>query len=150
MKERLVDVKHGERTVHTFPVTVKDRAAEAKDEPFKAKALEAAALAKAVPDHELPALHASMHISRGGPLEPWPDPLGVMAETKAGLEQLDRERAYELWEQAGRPEGRADEFWHAAQHRRWCDRAHALWEREGRPEGRADDHWHRVRRFEES
>ena len=25
-----------------------------------------------------------------------------------------RRRAYELWEQAGMPEGRSDEFWHAA------------------------------------
>jgi hypothetical protein len=30
------------------------------------------------------------------------------------LEQLIRRRAYELWEQAGRPHGRSDEFWHAA------------------------------------
>jgi Protein of unknown function (DUF2934) len=26
-----------------------------------------------------------------------------------------RERAYQLWEQVGRPEGRADEFWHLAE-----------------------------------
>ena len=25
-----------------------------------------------------------------------------------------RRRAYHLWEEAGRPEGRSDEFWHAA------------------------------------
>ena len=29
-------------------------------------------------------------------------------------ETLTRERAYLLWEQAGRPEGRAEEFWLAA------------------------------------
>jgi hypothetical protein len=29
-------------------------------------------------------------------------------------EDMIRRRAYELWEQAGRPEGRSDEFWHAA------------------------------------
>ena len=29
----------------------------------------------------------------------------------AGKEQLIRERAYDLWHQAGRPEGRSDEFW---------------------------------------
>lgn len=28
-----------------------------------------------------------------------------------GKEQLIRERAYDLWEQAGRPHGRHDEFW---------------------------------------
>ncbi len=27
-----------------------------------------------------------------------------------------RKLAYELWEQAGRPEGRSDEFWFAARH----------------------------------
>ncbi len=30
------------------------------------------------------------------------------------LEKLVREKAYALWERAGRPEGRGDEFWHAA------------------------------------
>ena len=31
------------------------------------------------------------------------------------LERLIREQAYRLWEQAGRPFGRSDEFWYAAQ-----------------------------------
>ena len=30
------------------------------------------------------------------------------------LEKVVRERAYELWDQAGRPKGRSDEFWFAA------------------------------------
>ncbi len=30
------------------------------------------------------------------------------------LDQRVRERAYQLWEQAGRPDGRHDEFWHQA------------------------------------
>jgi hypothetical protein len=30
-------------------------------------------------------------------------------------ERRTRERAYFLWQQEGRPEGRADEHWHAAQ-----------------------------------
>ena len=30
------------------------------------------------------------------------------------LEDAIRRRAYELWEEAGCPEGRSDEFWHAA------------------------------------
>ncbi len=30
-------------------------------------------------------------------------------------EQEIRERAHRLWEQAGRPEGREEEFWHAAE-----------------------------------
>ena len=61
-----------------------------------------------------------------------------------------REAAYFRWEQAGRPEGRADGFWRQAQHERFRERAYALWEREGRPEGKADEHWRRVRAFAES
>ncbi len=30
------------------------------------------------------------------------------------IEEAIRRRAYELWELAGRPEGRSEEFWHAA------------------------------------
>jgi len=30
-------------------------------------------------------------------------------------EEQIRKRAFELWEQAGKPEGREDEFWHQAQ-----------------------------------
>ncbi len=30
-------------------------------------------------------------------------------------EEVIRERAYLLWEQAGRPEDHADDFWHKAQ-----------------------------------
>ncbi|KQT24837.1 hypothetical protein ASG57_22655 [Bradyrhizobium sp. Leaf396] len=30
-------------------------------------------------------------------------------------EQEIRERAHQLWEQAGKPEGREEEFWHAAE-----------------------------------
>ncbi len=74
----------------------------------------------------------------------------MLAETKEGLDQFVREAAYFLWENAGRPEGRADEFWRQVQHERFRERAYALWEREGRPEGKADEHWRRVRAFEES
>jgi hypothetical protein len=148
MSERLVDVKTGERLLHTFPVTTSDRPAEAGDESFKKKALEAAANAKVVPNKELGTLSAHMHFSRGGPLQPNPDPLGVLAETKEGLDQVVRERAFLLWEHAGRPDDRADDFWYEAQYQRWCERAYALWEREGCPEGKADEHWYRTLDFE--
>ena len=148
MPERLVDVKESERVVHTFPVTISDRDAETGDDAFKSKALEAAANAKLVPDKGFDALSATMHICRSGPLEPDRDRLGVLAETKTGLDQVAREHAFSLWEQAGRPNGRADEFWHLAQHQRWCERAYALWERAGCPQGKADEHWHRTLNFE--
>ena len=91
-----------------------------------------------------------MHVSRGHQLTPYGEPHGVLAETKAGLDQVVRERAYLLWEQAGQPDGRADDFWRQAQHQRFCERAYALWEREGCPEGKADEHRFRTRAFEES
>ena len=150
MPERLVDIKAGERVLHTFPVTAGDRAAERGEESFKKKALEAAANAKLVPNEDLETLRASMHVSRSGPLEPYADPLSVLAETAAGLDQVVRERAFLLWEQAGRPDGRADEFWYQAQYQRWSERAHALWEREGCSQGKADEQWYRIRDFERS
>ena len=150
MPERLVDVeKQGVQVLHTFPVTIRDPGAETEEEAFKRKALEAAANAKLVPNEELDSLNAKIHVDRGGQLTPYGDPHGVLAETKAGLDQVVRERAYLLWERAGRPDDSADEFWHQAQHQRFCERAYALWEREGCPEGRADEHWYRTRAFEE-
>ncbi len=147
MSERLVDIKSGARVLHTFPVTISDRTDQSEDA-FKKKALEAAANAELVPVEELATLSAHMHISRSGPLEPDPDPLGVLAETKEGLDQVVRDDAFVLWEQAGRPDGRADEFWYQAQHQRWRQRASAMWQRESCPEGKADEHWYRTLNFE--
>jgi hypothetical protein len=121
MPERLVDVeKQRAKVLHTFPVTISAPATE--EEAFKQKALEAARNAKLVPNEELESLDAKMHVSRGGQLTPYGDPHGVLAETKAGLDQVVRERAYLLWEQAGLPDGCADDFWHQAQHQRFSER----------------------------
>ena len=148
MAERLVDVeRQGLELLHTFPVTVSSP--DDDEDAFKQKALEAAGNAKLVPNEELGSLTAKMHVSRGGQLTPYGDPLGVLAETKAGLDQFVRDRAYFLWHEAGQPEGRAEDFWRQAQHQRLCERAYALWEREGYPEGKADEHWYRTRAFEE-
>jgi hypothetical protein len=140
--------KQGAKVLHAFPVTISAPVVE--EEAFREKALEAAANAKLVPNEELDGLNAKMHVSRGGQLTPYGDPHGVLAETKAGLDQVVRERAYLTWELAQPPHGGADDFWHQAQHQRFCERAYALWEREGRPEGSADEHWFRTRAFEES
>jgi hypothetical protein len=150
MAEQLVDVKTGERVLHTFPITIGDRTAETGDDGFKEKALEAAANAGLVPNKELETLTASMHVCRSGPLEPSEDPLAVLAETNVGLDQVIRKRAFLLWEQAHRPNGRSDEFWYQAQHLRRCERAYALWERKGCPEGKADEYWYRTLDFESS
>jgi len=34
----------------------------------------------------------------------------------SAMEKVIRELAYELWEQAGRPDGRSDDFWFAARY----------------------------------
>jgi hypothetical protein len=109
MPERLVDVERGgAQLLHTLPVTTS--APPTEEEPYKQKALEAAANAKLVPNEELESLDARIHTSRGGQLTPFRDPHGVLAETKEGLDQVVRERAYLLWEQAGCPEDRAEDL----------------------------------------
>jgi hypothetical protein len=37
-----------------------------------------------------------------------------MEQNMSTNEQMIREQAYELWNDAGRPDGRSDEFWFAA------------------------------------
>ena len=37
-----------------------------------------------------------------------------MADDGDDMEQMIRKRAYELWQQAGSPDGRHEEFWHQA------------------------------------
>ena len=68
-------------------------------------------------------------------------------EPEANLDQVVRDRAHSLWEQAGRPEDRADEFWHEARRQISAEGADAMLEREGGPEGRADEHLHRDARL---
>ena len=149
MAERLVDVLHGNGlVVHTYPITLDEAGGATGDAEYEAKALEAAAHGRLVPDAELGSLTARMHVSRGGPLQPYGDGIGTTSETKLGLEQAVRERAYLLWEQEGRPEGRADECWHRALDQHLRERAYVSWQQEGSPEGGADEDWHRLREFQ--
>lgn len=146
MPEKLVDVhQSSKQLLHVFPVTI-DRA-EAGCEDYEREALERAAAAQLVPDEKLRELSAHIHTSHGGTLEPYGDKLGVLAETKEGLSQFVRERAYFLWEEAGGPEGRADEFWDRAKYELVQARAYSLWEREGHLEGMADEHWYRCQSY---
>jgi hypothetical protein len=150
MSERLVDISSPEKTLHTFPITIgssDDNATPGVAE-YEEKALKAAAHAQLVPDAELGNLTASMHVSRSGPLEPYGDDLGVLSQTKQGLDQAVRTRAYFLWKESGCPRGRSDEFWHHAYKQHLSDRAYVLWQQEGCPEGRADEHWHQIKQFE--
>ena len=104
MEERLVDVLNDRETVlHTFPVKVGASVSQPADTNFEEKALSAAAHAQLVPTKELESLSARMHVNRGGAMKPFGDSHHALMETKTGLEQIVRERAYELWEQEGRP-----------------------------------------------
>jgi hypothetical protein len=148
MPGRLVDVMDSRKVViHVFPITIEGSGTS--DAQYEKKALEAAAYEKLVPNDELSGLTARIHISRGGPLEPYGNDREVLTQTKASLDQIVRGRAYSLWEQEGRPDGRADEHWQLAQEQHLQERAYALWEQEGRPEGRTDEHLDRTRKFEE-
>jgi hypothetical protein len=149
MPERLVDVeRRGTELLHTFPVTA--NAAPRRRRHSSRRRWRPRPTQNWSRMRKLDGLNDKMYVSRGGQLTLYGDPHGVLAEIKAGLDQVVRERAYLIWELAGRPDGRADDFWHQAQHQRFNERAYALWEREGRPEGNADEHWFRTRAFEES
>ena len=148
MAERLVEVldKNG-NVIHIYPITLADSDV-ADDEKYKAKALEAAANGRLVPDADLKSLTARIHIGRGGPLAPYGDTLAGDSQTKIALGQAVRERAYLLWEQDGRPKGRAEEYWHRALDQHLRERAYVLWQQEGSPEGRAEEYWERILNFE--
>ncbi|SFH36985.1 Protein of unknown function [Palleronia marisminoris] len=149
MAERLVDVVDSNgRVVHTYPVTLGNSRGEASDADYQAKALEAAGHGLLVPDDELAGLTARMHRSRGGQLQPYGDETSSDSETRLGLEQAVRERAHALWEQEGRPEGRAEDHWHRAHDQHIRERAYVLWQQEGSPEGGAETDWDRTRDFE--
>jgi hypothetical protein len=150
MAERLVDVLNSSKAAvtHTFPITIGDLDIASKDAEYEEKALKAAAYAQLVPDADLKGLTTRMHVSRGGALEPYGDQLDILSQTKQGLDQVVRERAYLLWEQEGCREGRADEYWHRAHDQHIRERAYMLWQQDGCPEGRPDEYWHRTREFE--
>ena len=149
MAERLVDVMNSNKTVlHTYPITIGAPNIIPDDTEYKVKAMKAAAHAQLVPDANLNGLTTRMHVSRGGALAPYGDDRGMLSETKQGLDQVVRERAYLLWEKDGCPHGRAEEYWHRAHDQHLRERAYILWQQEGCSEGRAEEQWHQSRQFE--
>lgn len=149
MSERLVDILNGNgAVVHTFPVTLGNSSDASADAAYQAKGIEAAGHAQLVADSDLGDLKARMHVDRGGALQPYGDEEPNSSQTRQGLDQIVRERAYFLWEADGRPEGCADAYWHRAHHQHLCERAYVLWQQQGCPDGQADQFWHRVVEFE--
>ena len=76
------------------------------------------------------------------------DQISSSSETVLGLEQEVRDRAYFLWEQEGRAEGRADEYWARALDKHLRERAYVLWQQEGSCEGGAVKDWNELRDFQ--
>jgi hypothetical protein len=149
MTERLIDVLDGNNVVlHTYPISIETTDSLPDEMVYRTKALEAAAHAQLVPDADLKSLSTRMHVSRGGPLAPYGDNRSTLSETKQGLDQLVRERAYLLWEKDGCPDGRADDYWQQAHDQHLQERAYILWQQEGCPEGRAEEQWHQSRQCE--
>jgi hypothetical protein len=149
MSERLVDVVDSKgRVIHTYPVTLDDSGGGVEDAEYQAKALQAAAHGQLVADNELAGLIARMHQSRGGRMEPLDDKVSSNSETKLGLEQSVRERAYDLWDKEGRPGGQTDEYWHRALDQHLRERAYILWQQGGSVEGGADEDWDQTREFQ--
>jgi hypothetical protein len=147
MTERLVDVLSASNIVlHTFLVTIDGEAPN--DAAYQTKALAAASYAQLAPDADLKNLTARMHVSRSGQLEPYGDDLDLRSQTKQGLDQVVRERAYFLWKMDGCPHGSADDYWHRAHNQHLRERAYVLWQQEGCPQDRADEYWHRTLEFE--
>jgi hypothetical protein len=149
MPNRLVDIANkNDRILHTFPIAVGGTDIAPADTVYEAKALSAAGHARLVPNAELEDLTAKMHVSRRGPLAPYGDDRHILAETKTGLDQIVRERAYLCWEQDGCPDGNAETHWHQAHDQHLRERAYVMWQQEGCPEGQADTHWYRTCNFE--
>jgi hypothetical protein len=149
MAERLVDVLDGNgRIIHTYPVTLDESGGTIGDAEYEAKALQAAAHGQLVADDELAGLIAQMHQSRGGRMEPFDDKISSNSETKLGLEQSVRERAYALWDGEGRPEGQTDQYWHRALDQHLRERAYVLWQQGGSVEGGASEDWDQTREFQ--
>ncbi|SOE90572.1 Protein of unknown function [Burkholderia sp. YR290] len=149
MSQRLVDVLNDRGTVlHTYPITLGELEDAADESLYESKALDAATHGRLVHDDEIAGLTARLHVSRRGQMSPYGDNVELSPETKVGLEQSVRERAYALWEQDGRLDGRTEVYWHRALDQHVSERAYALWQREGCPDGRSDEFWLRVVGFE--
>jgi len=67
----------------------------------------------------------------------------------AEFEEAVRLTAYFLWEQAGKPPGREEDYWLAAREQHLRQRAYDLWLASGAPDGDADRHWFEAEQKEQ-
>jgi hypothetical protein len=115
MKNCLVDVLNDRGTVlHVFPIAVEDQNGTPKAADPEQEALRLAASMQLASETDAEALHARLHVSRGGQLMPYSDVVETRRQQLERIERRIRERAYFLWRQEGCPENRADELWRRA------------------------------------
>jgi hypothetical protein len=95
----------------------------ASDAQYEAKALEAAAHGRLVPDAELASLSAKLDVGRGSQVASYGGEADSRSETRHGLEQIICERACLLWEWDVCPRGRATDYWQLAVDQRLRERA---------------------------
>lgn len=126
--------------IHAYAVML----SSADDADFLAKGLEAAAHGQLVPDAKC---QPSPREFTAAVAAGW-DQLPVGSQTRIDLNQEVRERAYHLWEQGGRTDGRSEEYWHRVMDEHLRERAYVLWQQHGSPEGRADENPRQVRDFQ--
>jgi hypothetical protein len=125
MTQRLLDILDANRNaIHTHLVTT----SVGSDADFMAKSLETTVGGQFVPDAELARLTAGIRHRYEGRMAPDDDHLAGGSQTSTDLEQEVRERAYLLWEQEGRLEGRSDEYWHRALDQHLPERVYTLWQ----------------------
>jgi hypothetical protein len=95
MPERLVDVeKEGAKVLDTFLYDQRPRCGRGG---VQGEAIAGGGQREVGPERGTPESECQEHVSRGGQLTPYGDPHGMLADTKAGLDQVVRERAYLLW-----------------------------------------------------
>lgn len=105
LTERFADIllNSSGTVLHTYPITLSESCNALDDAAYQAKGAESGGARPACSDAELGTLTARMCTARGGQMAPYGDELEENSETKLGLVQAVRERAYLLWEKDGRP-----------------------------------------------
>lgn len=73
-------------------------------------------------------------------------PAGVRLKRNRELAEAIRATAFFLWEQDGKPEGRAFDYWVRAKEQHLRQMAYDRWLAEGSPHGRDADIWYAVSR----
>jgi len=146
MAERKVDVFDGDGVVlrtFTFPDAKGGEAPSDTD--LVARALQAARDAQLVPAERFGQLNAVVQPQQNVPAATEGDLAPPLEQAERDFDAAVRDTAYFLWEQDGRPEGKAEIYWHRALEQHYRERAYSRWLLEGKPEGRDQEIWNAAK-----